>query len=355
MSHELAQTADGRDAMAYVGRAPWHKLGQKLEAGASKEEWCKAAGFDFQYLVDTVRFEHNGAQHEMPSRLVIYRGDTLAPMSIVSNQFKIVQPSDVMAYFDSLATRAGFQLETAGLLFGGKQLWALANIGDEKAVASAKDRIKGRLLMATSVDLSLPTTLKFLAERVVCHNTLSYGMREGGGTTVRVRHRTTFRPDEVNEQLGITMQSGFDEAMEDFRRLADTPMNDIEMIEATIALHDPSAMDKDPDELMQLLHNHKPIQRIGELSIGEEAIGSELPGAAGTAWGWLNAVTQYYDHERNARSDDFRLSRTWFGDGDRMKSRAFEIAMMTANGDESYKHDFQASGGALLDAVLAAT
>jgi len=48
MAHEIAKTADGRDAMAYVGDTPWHGLGQVLTADASLDTWATESGLDFK-------------------------------------------------------------------------------------------------------------------------------------------------------------------------------------------------------------------------------------------------------------------------------------------------------------------
>ena len=50
--------------------------------------------------------------------------------------------------------------------------------------------------------------------------------------------------------------------------------------------------------------------------------GAELPSAKSTAYGLLNAVTEFVDHERRARSTDNRLDSAWFGKGAQIKQRA---------------------------------
>jgi hypothetical protein len=55
--------------------------------------------------------------------------------------------------------------------------------------------------------------------------------------------------------------------------------------------------------------------------------GADLAAADGTAWGLLNAVTQYVDHERRARSQDYRLDSAWFGNGAAIKGKALERAL----------------------------
>ena len=63
------------------------------------------------------------------------------------------------------------------------------------------------------------------------------------------------------------------------------------------------------------------------LSVYEGGVGQQTRSAAGTAWGLVNAVTRYTDHERNARSSDTRMNYAWFGKGARDKQDAVELAL----------------------------
>ena len=58
--------------------------------------------------------------------------------------------------------------------------------------------------------------------------------------------------------------------------------------------------------------------------------GAELASAKGTAWGLVNAVTEYVDHQRRARSTDNRLDSAWFGVGAQIKQRALDQALLMA-------------------------
>lgn len=48
--------------------------------------------------------------------------------------------------------------------------------------------------------------------------------------------------------------------------------------------------------------------------------GSQLDPARGTAWGLLN-VDRDVDHERRARSIEYRMDSAWFGQGAQIKQR----------------------------------
>ena len=56
-----------------------------------------------------------------------------------------------------------------------------------------------------------------------------------------------------------------------------------------------------------------------------EGRGAGVDGVKGTAWGFLNAVTEYADHHARATSDDNRKASAWFGPGDALKAKAAEL------------------------------
>jgi hypothetical protein len=56
-----------------------------------------------------------------------------------------------------------------------------------------------------------------------------------------------------------------------------------------------------------------------------EARGDSLDGVHGTAWGLVNACTEFLDHQVRATSRDNRLESAWFGPGEKMKARVLEL------------------------------
>ncbi|MDD1847312.1 DUF932 domain-containing protein, partial [Aeromonas veronii] len=70
----------------------------------------------------------------------------------------------------------------------------------------------------------------------------------------------------------------------------------------------------------------RPILKLQELYQGT-GMDSDLVSAKNTAWGLVNAVTEYFDHHRRARSQDNRLDSAWFGQGAQLKSHALEQAL----------------------------
>lgn len=312
MSHQV-------ETMAYVQQTPWHGLGSELPPGQSIEAWQTAAGMNWSIKETPVMYSV-GAESELhfrtsPENKVLYRSDSHAPLSVVSNRYKVVQPKEILEFYRSLVSAGGFELETAGVLKGGRKLWALAKTS-QQTVLKGNDQVKAYLLLATSCDGTLCTQAFFTSVRVVCNNTLQLALNDTSGS-VKVPHSTTFDPKAVKEALGLGLSSweAFSRSIKD---LANRPVGEAEA-KAYLAnvLGDTAADDDKP---------LKPVRTVLELFSGAGR-GAELQSAEGTAWGLLNAVTEFVDHSRPARSQDNRLNSAWFGAGATLKAKAFEEAM----------------------------
>lgn len=316
---------DGFAELAYVGETPWHGLGQELVAGAGIETWKKAAGMDWQIQRSVVRYtthEADATLLELPEQHVLFRSDTKAPLSVVSSKYRIVQPGEVLEFFRDLTDANGYTLTTAGTLFGGRQFWALAAIGED-AVVVGDDKIGGYLLLSSSCDGTLATTARFTTVRVVCNNTLSMALRGAAKREVVVRHTSRFDAESVKQQLGLA-RDRFGEFLKAARRLAQVPVS-VEHAEQFVneLLVDSRAAVGDD------VRQSKQFQKIMDLFRGR-AIGAEQHDATGNAWALVNSVTEFVDHHTRAKTDSHRLASAWFGRGDRLKTAALERALALA-------------------------
>ena len=313
MAHEI-------NSMAYTGAAPWHGLGNQLTEQQPINVWLKEAGMDWTIEQSDVLFNvDSSALHIRPyaDSKVLFRSDSLAPLSVVSNRYKVVQPHEVLHFYKDLVSAGGFELETAGVLKGGKKLWALAKTGQE-AKLKGNDRIKAYLLLATSCDGTLCTTAQFTSVRVVCNNTLQMATQQSTGA-VKVPHSTKFDPKQVKEALGLGFSS-WELFMRDLKQLSQRAVSPDE------AENYFRAVLEEPVSIASRSSSSKVIQRLGALYNGA-AMGSELLAASGTAWGLVNAMTEYVDHHRRARTQDNRLDSAWFGQGAQLKQKALTHAL----------------------------
>lgn len=305
----------GKSEIAYVGKKPWHGLGQQLTENAPIEVWRKEAGLDWEAQITPVMFWPQGlaAPRDMKNKQVIFRNDTYQSLGVVSDRYKIHQPADVLDFFNTLVKSAGFTLEVAGAIKGGKRIWALANVNKESAVLN-DDAVKGYLLLSTSFDGSAATIGQFTSIRVVCNNTLSAADTEDAPSRVILTHGTNFDASLMRDRLGIIV-GGFDGMMDKYRSLARLGVSS-GYAKGFVSELFPAIFDPQTEKLKE----SRGYKRVLELFDGA-GIGASQQGVYGTRWGLLNAVTQYIDHERG-HNVDTRINNAWFGNGNRLKSEA---------------------------------
>lgn len=312
--------------MAYANELSWHGLGNKVSPHQPIEVWQREAGMDWQLKEAKVMF--NAAEQgsrvlalrDNPDAKVLFRSDTLEPLSVVSPRYKVVQPSEILEFYRDLVAAGRFEIETAGVLKSGRKIWALARTG-QQMILRGGDRVKNYLLLATSCDGSLATTAQFTSVRVVCNNTLQIAL-EDRTSMVRIPHRRSFDPNEVKEALGLGM-TAWDSFKKAMHELALRPVNRFDTNAYFVnVLGDPTLpLNEQP--------NQRALQSVHNLFKGQGK-GANLPSSHNTAWGLLNAVTEYVDHHRRARSQDYRLDSAWFGNGADIKARAMKAALKLA-------------------------
>ncbi|MEJ8859509.1 DUF932 domain-containing protein [Variovorax robiniae] len=315
-------------SMAYVGQTPWHDLGNQLPAKQPIEVWAEKAGMNWTIRETPVRFMADqagalGSIMTFDDQKVLYRSDTKAPLSVVGSRYQVVQPKEVLEFYRDLVEVSGYELETAGVLKAGRKFWALARTGKESALKGT-DVVKGYILLATSCDGTLATTATPTTIRVVCNNTLSIALN-GATSAVKVPHSTSFDADAVKRQLGIAV-SGWDSFIYKMKTLAERKVKTHESMNFFLKVL--CQADGHADAALGLT-NERALKKVQAIYDGQGR-GAELAAAKGTAWGLLNAVTEFVDHERRARNQEYRLDSAWFGQGAALKQRALDHALQLA-------------------------
>lgn len=317
MAHELFTNQEGKASMAYVGATPWHGLGQQLTENSPIEVWAREAGMDYYIDAAQVHYPAPSSQEmlQFAGKKVLFRNDTGVALSVVSDRYKVVQPLEVLEFFRNLTEQHGWQLETAGVLYQGQKYWALAKTGAEVRIMG-QDLLKGYVLLATSCDGTLRTMAKRTSIRVVCNNTLTYAANNGE-PEIRVSHASNFDAVAVQNELGIG------DAWEDFAKqaaeLAIRKVSNQEAINYVLGLFGDKMKPIDQQPAINT------IAKVLQLFDGNGK-GSDLQSARGTAWGLVNAVTEYVDHHKGC-DQSRRLDNAWFGKGGDLKVQAYNSAL----------------------------
>jgi len=322
MAHEIAIT-NGIAQYASTQRE-WHGLGQLMLPNQPIEVWQKEAGMDYKIQRGRIRFatqpltptDYVGNLQTVDDKVVLFRSDTFAPLGVVSDSYKVVQPAEVLEFFREWADKGGVTIESAGVLFGGKRYFATAKLAEGVSLDGGRDRVVPYALLSTSADGSLATECRWTTVRTVCNNTLTMARRDAAA--FKVSHRSVFRPEDARAAVEAA-NAEFSAFMTMARDLAKIKVERDAAESLTVKL-----LAKASEEVAR---ESAAFEKIMSLFNGAGK-GSNFETSHDTAWGFLNAVTEYADHHVRARSDENRKAAALWGQGAAMKQRALDLVTL---------------------------
>jgi phage/plasmid-like protein (TIGR03299 family) len=324
MAHNLA-TTNGKTAMMYTGETPWHKLGTRLTEPPTAQEAMIASGLDYAVELRNLQTIHGTT---VLQRKATIRADTGQVLGVVGNNYQPIQNSQAFSFLDALVAKGQVRYHTAGALGHGERIWLLAKLPKDIRVNQTDDLINKFLLLSNTHDGTTALRVLFTPIRVVCQNTLNLAERQGTGQGIAIQHKgdlaTKIR--EAQRVLGLTHR---------FYEVAEAKINHL-------ASHQPTVQQvytyfeqvyPDPSDA-----DNARVKRVRDnlVSLFESGVGQGMSGIRGTTWAAYNAVTEWVDHHRPTRSShpderaSRRLNSAWFGEGARIKGRAWDLALEMA-------------------------
>jgi phage/plasmid-like protein (TIGR03299 family) len=324
---------DAVETMAYAGNTPWHGFGFPVSDDLTPVEICTAAKIDWSVSKRQSFFQgSDGTLKPASGEFVIVRDTDEAVLSNAGSGYKPIQNVEAIDFMREFVTRGDMKMETAGSLWGGKYVWALARIGKDFNLGKGKkstDEVHGYLLIAIPHKRGLAMKLAVTPIRVVCWNTYSWALGSAGSAAFKVSHATQFDDsvkERAKEALGLATQemTQFQEASTLLTAKTAKP-EQVEEFFCEVLQFDPREAVKNKDGS---LREPKALDKFRAAL--EHAPGQAINTAAGTWWGAFNATTYVIDHE-NGRDRDSGLKNAWFGHQAITKQRAFELAVKAAN------------------------
>ncbi|MFZ5440482.1 MAG: DUF932 domain-containing protein [Myxococcota bacterium] len=327
MAHNLY-----KNTMAFAGETPWHGLGVKLPANATWDVMSRAAGF-YDVREEAVRLANGRI---IPGRKALVRTDTGAPLAVVSENYGVVQFSEVAETLVAAAKGTGAIFHTAGLLGeDGSRGWLLAELPKTIKVKGDKSEIRPYLLGTAAHDGRNGVVLKNVATRVVCQNTLGVAMGEKDSRWYASIYHTKNAVQRLAEarEAFAAMLEGMDAFEVMANQLAAAKFTE-KMLAAT--LDDLLPLPKgDATEsagvaaaTTRITERRERVQTLFEAGMGINA------SIRGTAWAAFQAWTEYADHHRVVRGDDNgakKLESVWLGRSAEMKTDALASIVRQIN------------------------
>jgi phage/plasmid-like protein (TIGR03299 family) len=320
MAHEI-EMKNGQGQMFYVGDAPWHGLGQKLDNPPSIREAIVAAGLDWS--VGVKKLVTVDTAQVVPA-VATYRQSDGRILGVVGTGYKPLQNIEAFEFFNPFLEAGLATLETAGSLRDGQRIWVLAKINRDPLVIKGNDIVNKYVLLSNSHDGTMAVRVGFVPIRVVCQNTLSASISNNSSKLIRVRH--SGKVVENLEKLGEIMNlanAEFEANAEQYRLLASKQINQADLkkyIKVVFNLQDKVLEDGEIQE-SKILAKVIPLFEVGR--------GNNLQGIQGTYWAAYNAVIEYMQYYKG-KDSAIRMDSTWFGQGAVQNANALEVAISMA-------------------------
>ncbi len=311
------------DSMFSVRVTPWHGLGAVLDwPPASVGEAIEASGLGWSVAKEPIAIHRGGtppdwarrASGAIPGYFATVRQDTREVLGIVGERYRLVQNDEAFAFVDQLLG-SDIHFETAGSLHGGRRVWVLATLPDHVEVGG--DSVRPYVLLMNSHDGSTAVIAATTPIRVVCQNTLNWGL-SGARQKFSIRHTeaVTHRVHEARRVLELSINY-----YEQFKRfgdeLASQRCTERQLRGVLDKLYPNGTSDSVTERTRKSRQQTK--DRIAELFMRGDTQGN----APGSKWAAVNAIVEYGDWLRPLRSSGQRFARA-LDDGPE-KTRALQL------------------------------
>lgn len=272
------------ESMFYVRETPWHGLGTRVEEAPTSADALRLAGLDWQVEGKPV-FAETG--EIIPGYTANTRSSDGSVLGIVGTKYSIVQNDEAFAFTDSLIGE-GVRYETAGSLRGGRQVWLLAKMPEQRIL---DDKVDPYICFTNTHDGTGAVRVCMTPIRVVCNNTLNVALKQAERRW-SARHTGSIQSKLTEAQQTLGLARAYMNALaEEAELLVTQAIADAE-IEAIF------------DRLYrQEEANARQERRFGEMKedFFARLNAPDVKPYRGTKYGALMAVTDFADHREPAR------------------------------------------------------
>lgn len=313
MSHDVESMMSGR------GQVPWHfgetgKTGQTVvvEHAPRAAEAIKLAKLNWKVdLEPTFRQGKDGTFHQIPDRFAVTRTKDEQVLGSVGRHYVPLQNAEAFQFLDNLVDD-GLEFETAGSLRGGRTIFITAKLPKEILIGG-EDAHSLYLFVKNDHRGLDAVQVAVTPIRIVCSNTLNLALRSVKRTW-SCPHVGTMKGRLADARNALELSWKYMEAFE-------------EQAEALLATElSTSAFEDFLDKTLTLPDIGPRARETAEAGITQ--LYRESPTCtpyAGTGWGALNAVGEYFDWVRDTRTDEARLLGSMEGIAVKARDKALAV------------------------------
>jgi len=315
MAHEV-EMIDGVAQMAYAGDKPWHGLGVEVSNDLTPEQMMRKAGLDWSVEKVDSFIDVDGERIPTGQQSLVRSSDNKI-LTNVGGDWNPVQNSEAFEFFSEYVLAGDMEMNTAGSLKGGSNVFALAKVKDSFTILG-EDQVDSYLLFSNPHQYGKAIDVRFTPIRVVCNNTLTFSLNSASKNFVKLNHRSVFDADQVKETLGIAHDK-----FSQYKEMAEFLSTRRFTAESLVQFY---------NDVFPYTHKESEVKTIKDLSKTARDAYEVLetqPGAnfgEGTWWQALNSVTYLTDHKLG-RNADTRMQSAWFGVNQSRKIKAANKAV----------------------------
>lgn len=316
MAHEV-EIINGEAQMAYAGQKPWHGLGVEVSNDLTPAQMMRKAGLDWSVEKTPVYADVDGEKINV-GKQALYRSSDNKILDVIGDDWNPVQNIEAFEFFNEYVMAGDMEMNTAGSLKGGKNVFALAKVKESFSILG-EDQVDSYLLFSNPHEYGKAIDIRFTPVRVVCHNTLTFSLNSGSKNFVKLNHRSKFDADMVKEQMGLASEKF---AM--YKDMAEFLSTKKFTVESLLNYYN--------EVFPHTYSKGKEVKVVEDLTKNAKAAMDVLytqPGAnfgEGTWWQALNSVTYMTDHTMG-RNAETRLQSAWFGQNQARKAKAVNKAV----------------------------
>lgn len=335
MSHGIME----HDQAFYGNREPaWHRLGTVIDQDVvTSGEAIRLAGLNWTVEQHPIYVHINGdnvdeygnepddyTETEIHNKVANVRMDTGQALGIVTPHYQIVQNVDAFDFFDEIIGKGDAHYHTAGSLYNGRKIWALARLNRDILIGGDPDeKIDPFVALCNGHDGNTALSVYTTPIRVVCQNTLQWSM-EGCKNMWKGRHtpNITDKARDARDMLGFS-NDYFDALQSMGDLLISQPINRISfdrMLDMLVPLPVLKA-EESPRSLTIAENTREAIHMAWDVD--------NLANVKYTKWGFVQAVAEYVDWSKTHRSDDKFIDQNLLGANQyaTLKDRSVKVAL----------------------------
>ena len=309
--HELEMNDDGTARFAYsaTGGAPWHRLGTPMKGLGTLDEMLTAAQADYTvHLVKVAAVDENGNLLLDPDGKPIIIDDSRATvredvdgtwggLATVGTRYTVKQNREVAERALAVvgATKGDAVIDTAGVLFDGRQFFMTIDLGPLVIdPVGVNDRISRYLVVTSGHDGKVAIKYANTDIRAVCNNTVRLAMHQAQ-STFTARH--TKNVDTALEDAQTVLEISTEWA-KGFKQMAESLL-------AVPVRTGTGEIDKVLNKVFPVRADETDRQKNNREEVNTLIRGifdnSRNAGGYGyNGWSMVNAIGEYLDHHRAA-------------------------------------------------------